>query len=144
MGAVTSCDWCGLRGGVAAEFRLNGSHVALRAWPRPFCDDRDRPRALFTPNGRGRPIVLQDGAGSDRALLFILFPQLEGLEILKVEDLGADGVRVTARTRTPSADCRLCGQSSSSGHDRYPRWVLDLPCGARTVEVMVSVRRFRC
>jgi len=88
--------------------------------------------------------VLQDGAGSDRALLFILFPQLEGLEILKVEDLGADGVRVTARTRTPSADCRLCGQSSSSGHDRYPRWVLDLPCGARTVEVMVSVRRFRC
>lgn len=88
--------------------------------------------------------MLQDGAGIDAAVLFVLFPQLEGLDVLGVEDLGADGVRITARTRTASAACRLCGQASSSGHDRYPRWLRDLPCGARAVEVLVSVRRFRC
>jgi transposase len=88
--------------------------------------------------------VLQDGARSDAALLFVLFPQLEGLDVLGVEDLGAGGVRVTARTRTVSAACRLCGQESSSGHDRYPRWLRELPCGARAVEILVSVRRFRC
>ena len=88
--------------------------------------------------------MLQDGARSDAALLFVLFPQLEGLDVLGVEDLGAGGVRVTARTRTVSAACRLCGQESSSGHDRYPRWLRELPCGARAVEILVSVRRFRC
>lgn len=78
------------------------------------------------------------------ALLVMLFPQLAGLEVLGVEDLGGDGVRIAARTRTVSAACRLCGQASSSGHDRYPRWLADLPCGGRPVEVLVSVRRFRC
>jgi transposase len=53
-------------------------------------------------------------------------------------------VRITARTRTASAACRLCGQDSSAAHDRYPRWLRDLPCGGRPVEVLVSVRRFRC
>lgn len=77
-------------------------------------------------------------------VLVMLFPQLAGLDILRVEDLGAGGVRITARTRTASAACRLCGQASSSGHDRYPRWLADLPWGGRPVEVLVSVRRFRC
>jgi transposase len=88
--------------------------------------------------------VLHEVTGSEIALLVMLFPQLAGLEILLVEDLGADGVRITARTRTVSAACRLCGQASASGHDRYPRWLRDLPCGGRAVEVLVSVRRFRC
>src|SRR5690242_7446724 len=74
----------------------------------------------------------------------MLFPQLAALDILRVEDLGADGVRITTRTRTVSAACRRCGQASASGHDRYPRWLRDLPCGGRPVEVLVSVRRFRC
>jgi transposase len=80
----------------------------------------------------------------ETAVLVMLFPQLAGLEVLGVADLGADGVRVTARTRTISAACRLCGQASSAGHDRYPRWLADLPCGGRPVRVLVSVRRFRC
>jgi transposase len=88
--------------------------------------------------------VLHEAGERETALLVMLFPQLAGLEVLGVEDLGADGVRVTARTRTVSAACRLCGQASSSGHDRYPRWLADLPCGARPVAVLVSVRRFRC
>jgi len=88
--------------------------------------------------------VLHEVTGRESALLVMLFPQLEGLDILAVEDLGGDGVRITARTRTQSAACRRCGQASSSGHDRYRRWLRDLPCGARPVEVLVSARRFRC
>jgi transposase len=88
--------------------------------------------------------VLHEVTGSEPVLLVMLFPQLEGLDVLRVEDLGADGVRIAARTRTASAACCLCGQASSSGHDRYPRWLADLPCGGRPVEILVSVRRFRC
>jgi transposase len=88
--------------------------------------------------------VLHEVTEREAALLAVLFPQLAGLEILGVEDLGADGARITARTRTVSAACRLCGQASAARHDRYPRWLRDLPCGGRPVEVLVSVRRFRC
>jgi transposase len=88
--------------------------------------------------------VLHEVAGSETALLVMLFPQLADLEIVRVGDLGADGVRITARTRTASAACPRCGQASAAGHDRYPRWLRDLPCGGRPVEVLVSVRRFRC
>jgi transposase len=88
--------------------------------------------------------VLHEVAGSETVLLVMLFPQLAGLDVLRVEDLGADGVRITARTRTASAACPRCGQASSSGHDRYPRRLRDLPCGGRPVEVLVSVRRLRC
>ena len=88
--------------------------------------------------------MLHEVAGRETALLVMLFPQLEGLDVLRVEDLGADGVRITARTRTASAACPRCGRASPSGHDRYPRWLRDLPCGGRPVQVLVSVRRFRC
>jgi transposase len=88
--------------------------------------------------------VLHEVAGSEAVLLVLLFPQLAGLEILRVEDLGADGVRITARSVTVSAACRLCGQVSAAGHDRYPRRLADLPCGGRAVEIVVSARRFRC
>jgi transposase len=99
---------------------------------------------LIITNGRGRPIVPHDVTGGEATLLVMLFPQLAGLEIAGVEDLGEDGVRITARTRTASAECRLCGRASSSGHDRYPRRLADLPCAGRPVEVLVSARRFRC
>jgi transposase len=88
--------------------------------------------------------VLHEVTGGESALLVMLFPQLAGLDIAGVEDLGGGGVRITARTRTRSHPCRRCGQASSSGHDRYPRRLADLPCGGRPVEVLVSVRRFRC
>jgi transposase len=88
--------------------------------------------------------VLHEVTGSETVLLVMLFPQLAGLDIVRVEDLGADGVRITARTRTVPAACRRCGQASASGHDRYPRWLRDLPCGGRPVEILVSVRRLRC
>jgi transposase len=88
--------------------------------------------------------VLHEVTAGESALLVMLFPQLEGTEVLGVEDLGGDGVRITARTRARPAACRLCGRVSSSGHDRYPRRLRDLPCGGRPVEVVVSARRLRC
>lgn len=66
---------------------LDGSRVSLGVGPRPFCDDRYRPRFLLTANDRGRPIVPRDAAGSGTAVLAALFPQLGGVEVLGVEDL---------------------------------------------------------
>lgn len=88
--------------------------------------------------------MLHQVTESETVLLVMLFPQLAGLDIVSVADLGADGIRITARVRAAAAACRRCGQVSASGHDRYPRWLRDLPCGGRAVEIVVSVRRFRC
>jgi transposase len=88
--------------------------------------------------------VLHEVTAGESALLVTLFPQLEGLDIVCVEDLGDDGIVITAATRTASAACRRCGQASSSGHGRYPRRLRDLPCGGRPVQVLVAARRFRC
>jgi transposase len=99
---------------------------------------------MIVTNGRGRSIVLHEVTGSETVLLVMLFPQLAGLDIVSVEDLAGDGVRISARSRAESAACRRCGQVSASGHDRYPRRLRDLPCGGRPVEIVVSVRRFRC
>jgi len=88
--------------------------------------------------------VLHEVAGSEAVLLVMLFPQLAGLDIVSVEDLGGDGIRITARSGAGSAACRRCGQVSASGHDRYLRRLADLPCGGRPVEIAVLARRFRC
>ena len=88
--------------------------------------------------------MLHEVAGSEAVLLVMLFPQLAGLDIVSVEDLGGDGIRITARSGAGSAACRRCGQVSASGHDRYLRRLADLPCGGRPVEIAVLARRFRC
>lgn len=88
--------------------------------------------------------MLHEVTERETELLVMLFPQLKGLEIGSVEDLGGDGLRITARTRTEAAPCRRCGHVSSSGYDRYERHLRDLPCAGRAVEIAVSVRRFAC
>jgi transposase len=88
--------------------------------------------------------VLHEVGERERALLLVLFPWSGVVDIVGVEDLGAGGVLVSARTRTASAACRRCGRASSSGHDRYRRRLAGLPCGGRPVVVVLSVRRFRC
>jgi transposase len=88
--------------------------------------------------------VLHEVTEGGSALLVMLFPQLAGLDVTCVEDLGEDGVRITARTRAEPAPCRLCGRASESGHDRYRRRLAGLPCGGRVVEIRMSVRRLRC
>ncbi|WP_460309056.1 ISL3 family transposase, partial [Actinocorallia aurea] len=77
-------------------------------------------------------------------LVTMLFPQLGGLEVEQIEDLGDDGVRVLARTGTGTALCHGCGAGSARVHDRYRRRLHDLSCAGRPVLIELQVRRFRC
>jgi transposase len=107
----------------------------VRIWIAKIPDRRERP---------WRSIVLYEVTEREAGLLVMLFPQLAGLDIRHVEDLGEDGVRITVRTRTAFAACRRCGEVSARGHDRYLRRLSDLGCGGRPAETVVLVRRFSC
>jgi transposase len=87
--------------------------------------------------------VLHVLTGGEAGLLVMLFPQLAGLDLVQVEDLG-EGVRITARTGTASLACRDCQAVSARVHDRYWRYPADLGCGGRPVRLVLQVRRFRC
>jgi transposase len=100
-------------------------------------------KILLVTNGRGRPIVLHELTAGEAGLLAVLFPHLAGLDLVQVEDLGAE-VRITARTRTVSLACRGCGVVSARVHDRYRRRLADLACGGRPVQVVLQACRFRC
>ena len=68
---------------------------------------------------------------------------LAGLLVERVAS--ADGVvRVEARSRARAASCPCCGRPSRRLHSRYLRRLRDLPAHGRPVEVVASVRRFRC
>jgi len=88
--------------------------------------------------------VLHEVTTGEAGLLVVLFPQLAGLDLVHVEDLGDDGVRIAARSRTASLACRGCGVVSVRVHDRYRRCLADLACGGRPVQVVLKVCRFRC
>ncbi len=88
--------------------------------------------------------MLHEVTEREAGLLRMLFPHLAGLDIRHVEDLGSDGVRITAGTGTASAACRGCGTVSVRVHDRYRRRLADLACGGRPVQVVLEVCRFRC
>ena len=87
--------------------------------------------------------MLHELTAGEAGLLVMLFPQLAGLDLDHVEDLG-DRVQIVARIRTVSAACRGCGTVSSRVHDRYRRRLHDLACGGRPVQVVLEVCRFRC
>ena len=87
--------------------------------------------------------MLHELTAGEADLLCVLFPQLAGLEITGVEDLG-NTVRVVARTGAGPLACRGCGAVSARVHDRYERRLADLPCGGRSVEVVLQVRRLCC
>jgi transposase len=88
--------------------------------------------------------VLHELTAGEAGLLVMLFPQLAGLDLQGVEDLGEDGVRITAAARADPAPCRGCGAASARVHDRYVRYLRDLPCGGRPVGVVLKACRFRC
>jgi transposase len=87
--------------------------------------------------------VLHEVTAGEAGLLVMLFPQLAGLDIAHIEDLG-DGLRITARTAAVPAACRDCGTVSARVHERYWRYPADLACGGRPVRIALQVRRFRC
>ena len=87
--------------------------------------------------------MLHEVTAGEAGLLILLFPQLAGLDLERVEDTGA-GVRIVARTRTGALSCRGCGEVSARVHDRYRRRLADLACGGRPVEIVLRARRFCC
>jgi transposase len=56
----------------------------------------------------------------------------------------SEHVSIEAEASSAEAVCPLCGESSSRVHSRYPRTITDLPTAGKSVQLRVSVRRFRC
>src|ERR1700758_3723794 len=55
-----------------------------------------------------------------------------------------DRIIVIAKPKCSSAPCPLCGRAATRVHSTYCRQLADLPWQGRTVELRVTVRRFRC
>ena len=87
--------------------------------------------------------VVWDVSEQGQALLAVLFPQLAGLRVHRVEDAG-DAVMIVASCRADSACCPRCGQESARVHGGYSRIVADGAAGGRPVLIVLLVRRFRC
>ena len=72
-----------------------------------------------------------------------LLPDLPGFSIEQITL--TDGViTVLAQSHTIQARCPACTSLSSRIHSRYERTLSDLPWSARTVRLVVQVRRFFC
>jgi transposase len=67
----------------------------------------------------------------------------EGLSIGRIE-IGPEKIVAVARSASRTSCCPSCGQVSSRIHSRYQRSLADLPAHGRSVEILVTVRRFRC
>ncbi|GAA0915730.1 ISL3 family transposase [Nonomuraea longicatena] len=68
---------------------------------------------------------------------------LQGVDVLKVEDLGS-AVLIVARTVVAEASCPVCGLLSARVHSRYRRTISDLAMSGRPVRIELEVRRFIC
>ena len=89
------------------------------------------------------PRLVWDVSGQGESLLAALFPQLAGLRVHRVEDIG-HAVVISASCRAGEACCPRCGQESARVHGGYARVVADGAAGGRPVLIVLQVRRFRC
>jgi transposase len=76
-------------------------------------------------------------------LLALLFPQLAGLRVHRVEDTGG-AVVISASCTASSGCCPACGSVSARVHGGYSRTVADGAAGGRPVLVILQVLRFLC
>ena len=93
-----------------------------------------------SPAAAGRVL---DVSEEGRKLLALLFPQLAGLDVHRVEDTG-DAVVVSASCTASPACCPGCGSVSARVHGGYSRTVADGAAGGRPVLVLLRVLRFLC
>jgi transposase len=70
-------------------------------------------------------------------------PQFAAATVDSVEQ-GSDLVTFRVRAKAGDAACPGCRRRSSRVHARYQRQLADLPLGARRVQIIVHVRRFKC
>lgn len=76
-------------------------------------------------------------------LLVLLFPQLAGLRVHRIEDTG-DAVLISASCTASSGCCPACGSVSARVHGGYSRTVADGAAGGRPVLIDLRVPRFCC
>jgi transposase len=84
-----------------------------------------------------------DVSEEGQKLLVLLFPQLAGLRVHRVEDTG-DAVAISASCRVSSGCCPACGSVSARVHGGYSRTVADGAAGGRPVLIILRVLRFLC
>jgi transposase len=84
-----------------------------------------------------------DVSEEGQKLLALLFPQLAGLRVHRLEDAG-DAVVISASCTAPSGCCPACGSLSARAHGGYSRTVADGSAGGRPVLIALGVLRFRC
>ncbi|MCA8879626.1 MAG: ISL3 family transposase [Rhodobacteraceae bacterium] len=66
-----------------------------------------------------------------------------GLNVDQIELIG-ETILIHAHSPETSATCPCCGTASRHVHSWYRRRLADLPAHGRVVELVLSVRRFRC
>jgi transposase len=76
-------------------------------------------------------------------LLALLFPQLAGLRVHRIEDSG-DAVVISASCLASAERCPACGSLSARVHGGYSRTVADGAAGGRPVLIILRVLRFLC
>jgi transposase len=84
-----------------------------------------------------------DVSEEGQMLLALLFPQLAGLQVRRIEDTG-DAVVISASCIASPQCCPACGSVSSRVHGGYSRTVADGAAGGRPVLIILRVLRFLC
>jgi transposase len=84
-----------------------------------------------------------DVSEEGQELLVLLFPQLAGLRVHRVEDAG-DAVVISASCTASPGCCPACGSVSARVHGGYSRTVADGAPGGRPVLIILCVLRFCC
>ncbi len=76
-------------------------------------------------------------------LISLLVPPAPGVRLTDIVVL-PDLVVLRLRATAPSAPCPTCSQCSAHRHSRYTRTLADLPWGTCTIQLLLTVRKFRC
>jgi len=84
-----------------------------------------------------------DVSEEGQRLLALLFPQLAGLRVDRIEDTG-DAVVISASCVASPGCCPACGCSSARVHGGYSRTVADGAAAGRPVLISLRVLRFLC
>ena len=84
-----------------------------------------------------------DVSEEGQKLLVLLFPQLAGLKVYRIEDTG-DAVVISASCVPSPECCPACGSRSARVHGGYSRTVADGAAGGRPVLIILRVLRFVC
>jgi transposase len=100
-------------------------------------------QCAITPAASGAASRVLEVSEEGQKLLALLFPQLAGLKVDRVEDTG-DAVVISASCAVSSECCPACGSLSARVHGGYSRTVAHGAAGGRAVLIALRVLRFLC